>query len=184
MAERGLSRQDRAFSRRFQVGQIPAGGLNDRFEAGAEERAEMAELLGLESLGSLSFTFELKPVGARRLAVLGQLRARLNQFCVVSLEPFEIDIDRPIEVEFVAEKELQRLQESADDELADPTAMDLEPIEGDGIDLGQLAYEYLATEIQLYPRKPGIDFEWKPAGTPGSEEDDGPFAALKVLKEK
>ena len=184
MADIGTSEPIRAFSRQFQVDKIPAGGLNDGIEASAEERAAVAELLGLESLGSLSFTFELKPAGAKRFSVIGRLQARLEQICVVSLEPIKIGVDRAIEVEFVTEKELLRRQEGEEDELADPAVMDLEPIAGGVIDLGQLAYEYLATQIEPYPRKPGIDFEWEPAGTPGAGEDDGPFSALKVLKEK
>ena len=184
MAEIGTSETVQAFSRQFQVDQIPAGGLKDRIEASANERGAIVELLDLSSLGSLILSFELKPVGAKRFVVLGRLGARLQQLCVVSLEPIEIDVDRAIEVEFVTEKELLRRQDIAEDELADPAAMDLEPIVGGVVDLGQLAYECLATEIEPYPRKPGIDFEWKPAGMPGAEEDDGPFSALKVLKEK
>lgn len=184
MADIGTSEPVRAFSRQFQVDQIPAGGLNDRIEASAEERAAVAELLGLESLSSLNLAFELKPAEAKRFAVIGRLQARLEQICVVTLEAIRIDVDRAIELKFVSEKELLRRRESEEDELSDPAAMDLEPFEGGVIDLGQLAYEYLATQIEPYPRKPGIDFEWEPAGTPGAGEDDGPFSALKVLKEK
>ena len=184
MAEIGSPETVLAFSRQFQVDQIPAGGLKDRIEANAEERGAIAELLGLESLGSLSLAFELKPVGAKCFVVLGRLAARLKQICVVSLEPIEVDIDRAIEMEFAPEKEFLRRQEIVEDELSDPAAMDLEPILGGAIDLGHLAYECIATEIEPYPRKQGIDFEWKPAGMPGAEEDDGPFSALKVLKEK
>jgi len=184
MARTGSQNQVDVFSRRFQLDQIPAEGLNSRFEASAEERAAIAEMLGLESLGSLSFAFELKPVGVRHFSVLGRLGACLKQICVVSLEAIEIDVGRSIDVEFVPEKEFLRRQEGAEDELADLADIDLEPIEGDAIDLGQLAYECLATEIEPYPRKPGIDFEWKPAGGLGAGEDEGPFAALKALKEK
>ena len=184
MAQTGSQNQVGVFSHRFQLDQIPAEGLNGRFEASAEERASIAAMLGLESLSSLRFAFELKPLGVRRFSVLGRLVARLKQICVVSLEPIDIDVDRAIEVEFVPEKEFLRRQEGAEDELADPADADLEPIEGDAIDLGQLVYECLATEIEPYPRKPGIDFEWKPAGGLGAGEDEGPFAALKALKEK
>jgi len=184
MAQTGSQNKVGVFSRRFQLDQIPAEGLASRFEASAEEQAAIAEMLGLESLNSLSLAFELKPVGVRRFSVQGRLVARFQQICVVSLEAIDIDVNRAVEVEFVPEKEFLRRQERGEDELADPADIDLEPIEDGAIDLGQLAYECLATEIEPYPRKPGIDFEWKPAGGLGAGEDEGPFAALKALKEK
>ena len=105
MAQTGSQNQVGVFSRRFQIDQIPAEGLDSRFEASAEEQAAIAEMLGLESLNSLSLAYELKPVGVRRFAVRGRLMARFQQICVVSLEAIDIDVDRTVEVEFVPEKE-------------------------------------------------------------------------------
>lgn len=184
MVQTGSQNHVGAFSRRYQLGQIPAEGLSGRLETSADEQAAIARLLALESLDALSFTFELKPVGVRRFSVVGRLLARLKQICVVSLEPFDIDVDRSIEVEFVPEKEFLRRQEDAEGALADPAVIDLEPIEGGAIDLGQFAYECLATELEPYPRKPGIDFDWQPGAGLGADEDEGSFAALKALQKK
>ena len=182
MGQNAAAERKPPFSRSIKVDEIPGGGMSDQIEANAEERAAMANLLDLVSLALLEYAFELKPTGVRGLLLNGRLRGRLTQHCVVSLEHIDIDIDTPLDVEFVSEKEFERRQNAAEDELSDPDGPDVEPILGGEIDLGQLAYESLATELEPYPRKKDADFRWEGAGT--GDEDEGPFAALKELKEK
>jgi hypothetical protein len=45
------------------------------------------------------------------------------------------------------------------------------------IDLGALTAEFLALGLDPYPRKPGVDFDYK-----GDDKPDSPFAALAKLK--
>ena len=170
------------FSRPLRIEEIPGGGLNDRIAANPQERAAIAGLLDLLSLDLLECAFELKRIGSRGVRLKGGLRGKLAQKCVVSLDPIDVDIDVLINIEFVSEREFARRREAEEAGLSDPDGPDIEPIPGDEIDLGQLAYECLATELEPYPRKEGLDFRWEREGA--GDEDGGPFAALKVLKEK
>ena len=46
------------------------------------------------------------------------------------------------------------------------------------IDLGALTAEFLALGLDPYPRKPGVDFNYRDP----ADEKDSPFAALSKLK--
>jgi hypothetical protein len=46
------------------------------------------------------------------------------------------------------------------------------------IDLGALTAEFLALGLDPYPRKPGVDFDYRDP----ADEKDSPFAALNKLK--
>ena len=50
------------------------------------------------------------------------------------------------------------------------------------IDIGQIAYEILASSLEPYPRKEGAAFEWEEPNDDGDGAEESPFAALKSLK--
>ena len=51
-------------------------------------------------------------------------------------------------------------------------------IDVDTVDLAAMVIEHLALEIDPFPRKPGAEFDFKPA-----EEETSPFAVLKKLQQ-
>ena len=55
---------------------------------------------------------------------------------------------------------------------------DPEPLEGNAIDLGVIATEFLLVGIDPYPRKPDATFE----SPTKADESEHPFAKLAVLK--
>lgn len=163
------------------VAQIPDDGLHRAFEATETARAAMAELAGLRDIMSASASFDLKPESGGRVHVVGQVRARVGQTCVVTLDPIENEIDELIDLTFAPADQIPSLsalvEEAAarDEEAPDPP----EPIINGVIDLGRLATDALFLAVDPYPRRPDAVFEL-PAET--IDPADHPFAALKALR--
>jgi uncharacterized metal-binding protein YceD (DUF177 family) len=133
------------------------------------EREAVAQRMGLVALPAFTCTFELRRADASNIVSSGQLRAHVVQTCVVSLEPFEEDIEEDFLVRFVPEgTESDELDLDAEDEI---------PFAGHVIDLGEAASEQLALALDPFPRKPGVSLPDEAAATP-----DGPFAALLRLR--
>ena len=159
------------------VDNIPETGLHIEAEAPAEVRAQLVKLANLRDLPHLSAVFDLTRRGGG-VHVAGQVKARVGQTCVVTLEPLENDLDEPINVLFAP-----RLEVAAKDDGADRRAGDEEPpeplIEGK-VDLGTVATEFLLLGIDPYPRKAGAEF----AAVKTADDSARPFAALEALKKR
>ena len=153
------------FSRPLRVEPLPRDGLEMDIEANAAEREKLAALNGLPAIARLSASFRIKK-WRRGVEVEGELSARLTQTCVVTLEPFEVDVEEPIDVRFLPGAPADSLDEDAPDPLVDGK-----------IDLGAVTSEFLTLALDPYPRKPGVAFE------PPSDADgpDSPFARLRAL---
>ena len=163
---------DIAFSRPVRVETLPRDGLEETIEANAEERAALARLNGLPDVARLSAKLRIAK-WKRGVQVEGTLSARVTQTCVVSLEPFEVDVEEPVEARFLPRDAKKPAPESDADGFFDPDAPD-ELIDGK-IDLGALAAEFLTLALDPYPRKPGANF-----AAPAEPDDEAsPFAALK-----
>jgi uncharacterized metal-binding protein YceD (DUF177 family) len=163
--------------------QIPENGLHRELDADEVVRKAMADLAGLREVLSAHASFDLTPKNGGRFHVAGNVRARVGQTCVVTLDPIENDIDEPIDLIFAPPEQIPQLADLVDDanesdaETPDPP----EPIEGGVIDLGRLATDALFLGIDPYPRKADAVFDHEV--TPPDPEDH-PFAALKALKAK
>jgi uncharacterized metal-binding protein YceD (DUF177 family) len=161
-------------SRPVDVMNIPPRGQETHVEATAGECAALAQDFGLPGIQSLSGDFKLNST-AKGVHVTGVVKAAITQICVVTLEPFDSIIEEEVEVDFA---------ESSGMPPAPPTEMhDYEPpdeIVNGQIDLGALTAEFLALGLDPYPRKPGVDFDFRDP----ADENDSPFAALNRLKAK
>jgi hypothetical protein len=104
----------------------------------------------------------------------------VTQTCAVSLEPFETLVTAPVDVDFAPSR--QPLGEPASRKMTagalasqqDPP----DPIMNGQIDRGALAAEFLALNLDLYPRKPGVNFEDMYFGGEASGTNS-PFAVLR-----
>ncbi len=143
-----------------------------RVEASEAERADLARFLKLPAIHSLTGEFEISG-NARRAKVKGVVKGRVTQICGVSLDPFETDVEEPVDLEFAEERdnlspeEIERRKIDPPDEILDGK-----------IDLGAVTSEFLALGLDPYPRKPGVDFQ--PPREEGGEKS--PFAALGKLR--
>jgi len=91
-------------------------------------------------------------------------------------------LDVPFTVRFMRGLDTGDVAEAAEDEieLSDEDC-DLLPLENERIDLGETVAQTLALNLDPYPRAPDADATLRKMGVL-SEEDAGPFAALKGLK--
>ena len=166
---------------RVAVAQIPDTGLHRALEASEAVREAMAKIAGLREIRAASASFEMRLKSGGRVHVTGQLRARVGQVCVVTLEPIENEIDEPIDVIFAPVEQIPQLSDLVDDAgqsnegISDPP----EPIVDGVIDLGRLATDALFLAVDPYPRRPDAVFEPTPVAI---DPDDHPFAALKALR--
>jgi hypothetical protein len=162
------------FSRPFLVVRLPAEGTRVDIEATREECDALAADLGLPGIRSLAAQFRLTAIGAT-VRVRGRVAADIVQTCVVSLEPFESNLDEEVEVDFAEiAADSRRREPGAEIDLADEGPDEI--VEG-RIDLGSLAAEFLALGLDPHPRKPGVDFDYKDAEGSGNA-----FAELARLK--
>jgi hypothetical protein len=166
---------------RVAVAQIPDTGLHRSFEASEAVREAMAKLAGLRQILAASAAFDLRLKSGGRVHVTGQVRARVGQVCVVTLDPIENEIDEPIDLIFAPVEQISPLSDLVDDaaesdqEIPDPA----EPIIDGVIDLGRLATDALFLAVDPYPRRPEAVFEPAPEVV---DPADHPFAALKALQ--
>ena len=160
--------------------QIPENGLHRELDADAAVRQAMADIAGLREVLSAHASLDVTPKGGGRFHVAGNVRARVGQTCVVTLDPIENDIDEPIDLIFAPPEQIPELADLVDDavEGAAETPDPPEPIVNGIIDLGRLATDALLLGIDPYPRKPDAVFEHE---VTAPDPEDHPFAALKAL---
>jgi hypothetical protein len=134
----------------------------------------------LRDLPELTASFDVTRRGAG-LRVLGRVKARVGQTCVVTLEPIENAVDEEVDLLFSSDAPVvpdadaghhQTIGHRSDED--EPP----EPLVGGAIDLGAIAAEFLMLGIDPYPRKPGAEF----AAPARDTEAEHPFAALAALK--
>ena len=174
MSKGEQQRETPVWSAPLVVMEVPPQGADIALEADASVREQLARLNGLLALSSATAKLHATRRGREGLHVTGEVRARVTQTCVVSLEPFESDIVEPVDVEFEpsrapkpareAPERMSRRRRDArppveeDEEGMDDLNAPDEIVDGK-VDLGALASEFLTLGIDPYPRKPGVAFE-------------------------
>ena len=179
MAEAG-SGLEAVFSRVVSLAEF-AEPIDGRIEATSQERKQLVELFGIESLESFTFDYKLQPAGTDRAHLSGEIHAELTQLCSVTLEPVQETVDETVSLDCWPQEQIRR--EDAAAPQADPQALPAEPpapILNGRVDVGALAAEILASAINPYPRKDGVEFAWDDPKDDG--EALGPFAELAKLK--
>jgi uncharacterized metal-binding protein YceD (DUF177 family) len=110
-----------------------------------EARAALAARFGLESIDRLEGALSVVRAGAGARAS-GRLVAEVVQSCVVSGEPVPAHVEEALELTF------EPIVETGDEVELDPHALDVMPVEGDAIDLGEALAQALAVALDPYPR--------------------------------
>jgi hypothetical protein len=171
------------FSRIVTPDRLGGPPLSESIEASASERAAVARRLGILGVDRLAARLTVKSIGRRLFRVQGAWDAEVRQACIVTLEPVAQSLGGSFEVDYEA-AEGGAAARRGGEVVIDPEAADpAEVLPHAGIDLGELVVQELAVALDPYPRAPGAEVpaEYRP---PEVEEDESPFAALKVLKGK
>jgi len=169
----------------LRVEDIKLRGSHVVVRAQAAELPAIAAHLGLSSVEALEARYVATRSGDK-VKLEGTIFAMLHQTCIVSLDPFPVDLEVPVRLDFAPEEEsrIAARRAEADEHGKIDVEVQLneddppEPIVDGLIDLGTVTLEFLALGLDPYPRKPGVSFESGPADA-GVES---PFAALAKLK--
>jgi uncharacterized metal-binding protein YceD (DUF177 family) len=148
-------------------------------EADEAERSALALRFDLVAIDRLEASAECARDGDA-VDVSGALKGDVVQSCVASGEPVPARIAEPFRIRFVPAPSLEI--EAEEIELSEGDC-DIVAYSGGAIDLGEAVAETLALALDPFPRSPEASEALRAAGVL-SEEDAGPFAALKGLKEK
>lgn len=182
------------FSRFINCGKLASGGRTYAIEANSQERAALQKRLAIESLKFLTAEFDVSQGKGGLIVLKGRLKASVTQTCIISLKPVISDIDITIErtfsetakpywgMESEPDEEGKLIGGGQEAEQAEPP----EPLENGGIDLGEVATEELAIELNPFPRLPGVELQdsFGMGGGYQPEEVKNPFAVLEKLKKK
>lgn len=181
------------WSHRIEAGDIGVTPLRTTISASPQQRKDLARRLNVSSvdLAEANLVLERDP-RSLILHVRGELKARVTQPCVVTLEPVAQDIRSPVEgwyanpdrVVSITKARHERQSRNADAELPIlEEKEDPEPIVNGEVDLGELATQFLSLSIDPYPHKEGAAFErQEDEAPPPSAARRNPFAALKNWK--
>lgn len=167
------------FSRILRLDMLGEAGQRQFLVADESERAALATRFGLLALDRLEAEVECTRAG-EVVELTGRLRAAVTQSCVATAHPLPVVIDDGFAVRFVPQarfdSDTEEVELSADD-------CDIMPYAGSAIDLGEAVAETLVLALDPFPRADNADAVLRAAGVI-PEEEAGPFAALKALKDK
>lgn len=169
---------------RHTTAEIPAKGLDIVRDADTAQRTALAAMLDIPGIERLRVAYRIEPAASGRYRLTGQIKARVVQACVVTLDPVVNDVTDHLEVEFrpAGTKEDARTG-NPDEELTILDAAEFEPIEEHRLAVGRVVAEALAATLPPYPRSPDAALEQHEA-RPTAGGTANPFAALAGWKPK
>lgn len=149
-------------------------------EADGGVREAIARRLGLLALDHFALTAEVRAI-AGGIGAKGEVNADVVQACAATDLPVPATIAEPFDLRFLRDvdapvSEEEEIEIGSDD-------LDLLPLEGDRIDLGEAAVQTLSLALDPFPRHPDANRVLAQKGVL-SEEAAGPFAALAKLRGK
>lgn len=160
------------FSRPLIVDRVPHAGSTERIAAEAAECAALATRLGVPVIHSLTAEVRATPWRGGGLKLEGTVTADLEQVSVVSLESFRQTLVIAMERYFLPEGRAAGSEEDEADTILDGV-----------VDLGEVAAETLALELDPYPRRPGETFADHVEDDGDADKAASPFAALGVRRQ-
>jgi hypothetical protein len=157
------------FSRVVPLERVGTGWLTETLIATPEERAALTRRFALVELGALEATVRLRRARAGRYVELdASLRAAVVQSCVVTLDPVPAEVVETFSV-LLGPIGAADVAPGAGEVVVDLDQP--EPLDGDGIDIGELVAQQLSLALDPYPRSAGAAVE------PGGAAPEAPAAA-------
>jgi len=132
---------------------LQSGPRRQARTATPEECAAVAARLGLNAVKAISFDLEISQTADRDVyEVIGQTSMTAERTCSVTNDPFDDITQAAIQELFTSNP--KKATSDEDDIEADMGVVDIELVENDIIDLGDLVVQYLAMELDQSPRSP------------------------------
>ena len=148
----------------------------------AEERAAVAQELGIIEVRKLSFTGSIEPQGRADWKLVGTLGATVVQECVATLAPVTTRIDEPVTRTYAADF---TFPEASETEM--PEDDTIEPLPA-AIDVGAVMIEALSLALPPFPRADGAEVGQVLAAEEGiapmTDDEAKPFAGLGALRDR
>ena len=166
----------------LRVADLPSKKPTDfLLEFDANDRADIANDLGILAVKKLRFAGKVGAVGGQDWELTGELGATVVQPCVITLEPVTTRLD-----EFVRRLYLAEAPEIEGSEVEMPDDDSVEELPAE-IDLNDVLLEALALALPQFPRKDDVELGEAVFAEPGVEamtdEEAKPFAGLAALKD-
>ena len=168
---------------------LGASGTAIEIAASDSERAALARRFGFVGLPAFSARVSVDRRAGGQVVVEGRLRGRVVQACILTLEPVAQELDEAFRIVFKQGLDEERDPESGE-ALVSAQIDAPEPLQGNLLDVGEIAAEQLSLAADPYPQRPGVKLEDvlpKPreAGRAGrNEQRRHPFAGLAALRDK
>lgn len=165
------------FSRKISIDAIGAEASTHSIEASADECAALATRFHLEAIVSLSAKADIRRDGSN-LYAQASIDAAVTQSCVVTGDPVSSEIAEVFSLKFMPEgtaPEADEIELSSDE-------CDIQSYADGAIDIGEAAAQTLALSLDPFPRSTQASTALHEAGVI-SEEEAGPFGALKGLRD-
>ena len=165
------------------IDKLPTAGRTISVDADEATRARIAEDMKLLAVERFVADLTVAPFRGG-LRAQGRLKARIVQASIVSFEPVPQHIDEEVDRVFLPVGQTAKAPAPGAEEIFIDLEDDDFPdhIDGPEVDLSALLIETLALAIDPYPRREGEDLST--IGVDATEDDSGPFAALRGLKDK
>lgn len=161
---------------------LPAHGREAEIYATEKERAAISKMFGLESVDSLQASFHVTKGTGPLITVQGSLTADVMQTCSVTLEPVKETVAADIAMTFTLDPAVTTRDVDINVQDADPP----DPVIDGHIDLGAIALEHFALNLNPYPRAEGVNFDDRLAAgapEPADSAHQSPFSVLKKLQQ-
>jgi len=158
------------FSRLIPLDRLSSKEKTFTIEADAKERTALAERLGVPEVRAVRAEIALRLAQGGRIVLLrGRLHAELVQYCVVTLDPVETQVDEEFTRSYSTAEGREPAEVVVEMDEDDPP----EPVENGQVDIGEAAAEHLALAMDPFPRAAGVSYEPLPE-TADSEAPEGP----------
>ena len=157
---------------------LPTKDRRDVLTATPEESSALARRFGLKSLSNFKAKVSARRVPDGLIRIWGELEAEVVQACVVSLQDVPARIRASFDTYFTEEGR------EVDDEALEgllPEEDDDTVFQNGAVDLGELTAQYLALELDPFPRAPGVSLAAQMTQR-GERDPKNPFAVLESLK--
>lgn len=180
--ESGEQNLHEVLSRPVGVVKLSNGGERLIIALDDEERRRIEEFLKLEEVKTFKAELHLVPLKHHEFRLTGVVKADVVHSCVLTNEPVPQKVSEEVDVTLVRANEVDRYMETVDKDgslVLDIESDPPDPFEGDFIDLGAYALEFLSLGLDPYPRAQDAEFS---EGDDPSDVRENPFEVLSQIK--